>query len=376
MATAAAPQMPRATGRLGCLLRRLAIFGTGALLVGVMGEGGARLLAPDQQRDSCAIPGKLGQFRPNCTSAPMKLAEGPWLTERTNECGYVGAASCRSRAPGQLRVAVVGASLSRGHFVPYAQSWAAVATKSLQSGCDRPVDFQNLALARATENGKPVWRRMTQNLPAAMALSPDALVTVMAPTDIGFYAPPQAGGANAGPGVGRQLAMARNEIISGSRAALLARDALNRDPAAYAAQFLQRGDVSDYLRVPLSAAWRYRLGVAHAAFADIAAAAAARGVPWVVVLTPAYGGAAVAGLPPRHGIDPWQLGRAMAADVRAQGGHFIDLTSAFAAAPQLASLYYIADGHPNARGSALIAQAVAGLLAVQAAPFATCRVPV
>jgi hypothetical protein len=168
----------------------------------------------------------------------------------------------------------------------------------------------------------------------------------------------------------------RNEIISGSRAALLARDALNRDPAAYAAQFLQRGDVSDYLRVPLSAAWRYRLGVAHAAFADIAAAAAARGVPWVVVLTPAYGGAAVAGLPPRHGIDPWQLGRAMAADVRAQGGHFIDLTSAFAAAPQLASLYYIADGHPNARGSALIAQAVAGLLAVQAAPFATCRVPV
>ncbi len=363
------------------MIRWLALFGAGAVFVGAASEGVARLLAPDQQRDSCAIPGTLGQFRPNCTSEPMKLAEGPWLTEHTNECGYRTAESCRSRAPGQLRVAVVGTSISRGHFVPYAESWAALATTALRQACGRPVDFQNLALARATDHGKPVWRRMTRNLPAAMALSPDAVVTVMSPLDIGFYPMPGnagvvagAGGAGvaAAPSLRARLAKVRTDLVIGSRAAMLAKDALNRDTATYATQYLQHRDDADYLRVPLSAAWRYRLGIAHSAFAEIAAAAAARGVPWAVVLAPVYGGAAVATLPRGGRIDALQLGRAIGDDVRAQGGHFIDLTTQFAATPALSSAYYIADGHPNARGSAIIARGVTGLLASEMPAFASC----
>src|SRR3978361_464416 len=102
--------MPREAGRL---LLVVVLVALGFVLTGVALEGVARLATPEQPHNPCALPDHHHEFfKPNCTSQPMKMAESPWLQYATNECGYRTPESCIRRQTGQLRVAVVGTSIS------------------------------------------------------------------------------------------------------------------------------------------------------------------------------------------------------------------------------------------------------------------------
>ena len=89
-------------------------------------EFAARWCWPEIAVDSCEFhdDSKGFQFRPNCQSY-VKNFEGPLVSNQYNECGFRTAEPCSSKLPNQLRVAVIGTSVSRGYLVPYTDNLGA-----------------------------------------------------------------------------------------------------------------------------------------------------------------------------------------------------------------------------------------------------------
>jgi hypothetical protein len=89
------------------------------------GEALARLAFPKHTSIACVSKTQDAgeRFQPNCV-ALTKAAEGPWVENRFNECGYRTAEPCAAKQPGQLRVVVLGSSTARGALVPYAETFA------------------------------------------------------------------------------------------------------------------------------------------------------------------------------------------------------------------------------------------------------------
>lgn len=356
---------------------RLALAALAGMIVTAgAAEVAARLIWPEQIVDSCALAdGYRGGFRANCTSKPMRLPESPWIRDTTNECGYRSAQSCRPRPPGTVRIAMLGTSVARGHFVAYADTFAARAAADLSKQCHRAVEIQNLAIPRTTYEGQAAWHLMADRTAEALALHPDSLLVVMSPTDLGFYSgarlgralagdltPDAAGKAAAKPGLVAQLKGVRQALTDNSRALGMARPMVYRDPQRYVPLFLRHGDDIDYLRTPLSKPWLDRVALADQVLARIGAAASAAGVPWTVVISPTYGQAVMAAGAPTPGIDPLLIGHTLAPLVAAHGGRLVDLTALMARQPDLGGHYYVGDGHPNAIGHAVIAAGVTSAL--------------
>ena len=106
-------------------------------------EGAARLVWPDHQADACQKADGSG-FRANCT-ARVRIAEGPWVEYRYNDCGLRADRPC-AKAPGTRRIAVAGTSISSGYWVPYEQAFAGRLEQTLGQACGGPVDVQSQKL--------------------------------------------------------------------------------------------------------------------------------------------------------------------------------------------------------------------------------------
>jgi hypothetical protein len=366
--------MPRDAGRL---LLVVFLVTLGFVLTGAALEGVARLAAPEQPRNRCGLPDHHHEyFKANCTSQPMKMAESPWLQYATNECGYRTPESCTRRQPGQLRVAVIGTSISYGLWVPYPQTWAAQVTNAMGARCGRPVDLQNLSFAASHDGPTALWHDLVETAPKAMALQPDAIVTIVGPVDLGFYH----GGLSARGAVPappphkspKQRLVDMKVAVNASSSVSLFRHWWLSDPGRLVDLTTQSGDTNDFLRTPTPPAWRARLTVAGDAFAGLAATANARHVPWIVVLSPTFGQAALAAGAPRPGLDPYLLGRELRSMVESRGGTFYDLTGDFAREKHLDRDFYIVNGHPTADGETVMARRISALLAEKAPAFAAC----
>jgi hypothetical protein len=133
------------------------------------------------------------------------------------------------------------------------------------------------------------------------------------------------------------------------------------------------GDSNDFVRSPTPPAWRNRLAIADDAFASLAATAKTGNVPWIVLLTPTVGQAALAASDaPRLGFDAYLLGNELRGLVESRGGTFYDLTGDFAREKRLDRDFYIVNGHPTGEGDAVIARRVAALLTQKVPAFAGC----
>jgi len=366
-------------------LRLAVLIALGFVLTGAALEGLARLAAPEQLRNSCQAPGNHRKFyKPSCVSRPMKMAESPWMTYATNACGARTAESCTAKAADQLRVAVIGTSLSYGLWVPYPETWAARTTQALKNRCRRPVDIQNLAFSLSQDGDVPLWHDIVDTAAPALALKPDALVTILGPTDLGFYKqvpksfePVETAPKPKAPAKKslRQRLIDIKLAIYQMRSISVFRQWWQGDQDRYLQFYAEQKDTADFLRQPPSKPWRDRLTVADDAFARIAAAANAAHVPWIVLLSPTYGQAALAAGAPKPGLDPYLLGNELRPMIEGRGGVFYDLTGDFAAEKRLAPDYYVVNGHPNGRGEAVIARRVATLLAARVPAFSACGQP-
>ena len=250
----------------------------------------ARLAWVDGRHDSCLDPTVM-HYKANCYSR-TKVFEGPWVENRYNECGYNSKESCGPKAPGTIRVAVLGTSYAEGYSVPYDETYLTFASEELGRSCHKTVEFQNLAVTAI------FFRETAKRIDEALALKPDLILLVVIPHDL-FIDGSRGNAPNtkeAGPVIHAALQhfdpanlwfRIKQRIVNttnSTRTFMVARHFLYRDPETYSQAVLREGDVSDYLRTPLSSKWEERLRMADKQIGNMAEKAHEAGVPLMLLL--------------------------------------------------------------------------------------------
>jgi GDSL-like Lipase/Acylhydrolase family len=346
------------------LLTIFLMFGTAEVI--------SRWIFEEQFNDICAYnAGDVGWlFKPNCTVS-MKGAEGKWVVNHYNNCGYRTEEACGPKPVGGRRVALMGYSISRGYFVSYEDSFAARSSDILARLCGGPVDFQNLGMNRGG--------RMDLRVDEALALRPDAIVIVIAPFDVSDSIVDQEARS---PGPMRSASSAATISIGAvareagkwSRAVAALRHAAFTDVRNYLPLYLKMGDEADYLRPPFSQPWLHRISVVERLLGHIAANSAPAGVPVVLVFLPSRAQAALTKVTGQFsGVDPYAFGRTLGEVAGRHGVQYLDLTDALSREQNPAGHFFPVDTHPNEAGHALIAAAVVNHLITYTDSFVTCQ---
>jgi hypothetical protein len=331
------------------------------------GEIGARLIWPENTDDNCEYSDKSNRvrFRPNCTSTYVTI-DGGRASNTYNECGYRSPGSCSTELPGQLRVAVVGTSTSRGVFVEYPQTYPAQAVKLLDKLCGRPVDFQNLA----TEGED--FKHVPDQVEEALALKPDAIVETISDSDVGAALPnnPELNDEAKAPLSLKQRVLNQ---LHGSRFLDVVRYFRYKDQPLAIDSFLnQTKGLSDSLRSPLTPLWRDRVTATEKLLNSIAQTVHQAGIPFIAVFVPRREVAALAKSDQgRSGVDPFQLSRLIGSIASRAGIAYIDDTADYAAADDTDALFLIAGAHPAAAGHSIIAKTVVNAL-LRLPAFSSC----
>jgi hypothetical protein len=345
-----------------CLATILVMFG--------IAEGASRLMFVQHERDACMVhdPVLGTRFRPNCTSR-VKAAEGPWVTNSYNACGYRTPQSCGPKPAGGVRIAVLGSSIAQGYLVPYQETFAARAAEQLTRRCDEAVEFQNLASIGY------VWERLALRADEALTLHPDAAIIVMIPFDLQQTDPGE--GIGPPPKPAPEGPMKRlDSLMKNSRALVAAQHYLFSRPDLYTQFYLRYGDRADFLRVPLTPAWKRRVDAFDTLLGGIAEKYHAAHVPLLLVYVPQRAQATL--LAAHHappGVAPYAFGRTIGEIAARHGVDYLDLSTAFSRIPQAASLYYPVDGHLTGKGDAVLAAQLAAALQRRLPEFAACTPP-
>jgi hypothetical protein len=342
----------------------------------------AQVVWPEEKLNSCVVPDKILPFRyqANCTST-MKAAEGPWYTNRYNECGYRSAESCGPAPAGTRRIAVIGQSVGEGYMVEYPDTIGARLGADLTAMCGRSVQVQNLAATGYTGH------RLALRMDEALALRPAAIVLPQNPFDIeaelddttdpftGSVTSAQASRSAQAPAYKPSLFQRLESLLTGTRTVTVAQHFLFRNQSVYLPVYLHYGDKANFLRPPFTPSWQERLRRFDLLISDLSSRAHQANVPLILVFVPHQAELELmksAFVPP--GIDPEALPRAMETIAARHGVIFIDSSTALRAEPAPQDLYYTVDGHPSGRGQPVIARAIAqNFVNLADGPFADCR---
>jgi hypothetical protein len=326
-------------------------FLTVALMLGGA-EIATRLVMPEKSVDECLAPDPVLGHRPlpDCVSH-TKSAEGEWVENRYNDCGYRADSSCRPLPDGAPRLAVLGSSMAWGLNVPTHETWYVRLADTLSRSCEQRVDVQNLS-------GVFNLTQIAARVPEALALKPAAALMIITPFDLegipsGPFVPGVADPERPQPQGLRKLQV---EIVS-ARAVVAAQHLIFRQPSTYVPLYLRYGDKADFLRPPFSPAWRQRLAYTDQALGYMAGQFHDAGVPFVVVFVPQEAQADIVATKQRiPGIDPYAFGAALGAIARRHGIVYNDLTPRFSQIADAPDYYLNVDAHMNGRGNALEAE--------------------
>jgi hypothetical protein len=324
-------------------------------------EISARLIWTEGSTNSCTVEDRVNgaRFKPNCT-VRSKNAEGAWTTYRYNECGYRSATSCGPKAPGTIRIAILGSSVSQGLNVPYDQTYFARISSELSRACHRNVDVQNLGVPGSS----PIYayRRVQE----ALALKPDVVLYLLAPFDLeqqidADELAARNSSTRAAPTALVHLTVSPlkqvEQTLVESRTALVVQHFLFQDRNTFLRLYMNYGDKADFLRQPFTQAWRQRFADLDLIIGDMASQMHAAGVPLVVLAVPSRAEAALlssAHLLPQ--IDPFAFGRQIETITSKHGAQYVDLMDAFSRIPDSEALFYVVDGHVTSDGQQVIAQ--------------------
>jgi hypothetical protein len=303
---------------------------------------------------------------PGCTTQ-RKVAESPWVEERWNACGNRSLGGCERIDTDAVRVVTMGTSTSWGYMVPLAQTWFVRAATELRARCGREFDAQ-------APGGWPDLYENAARVPRVLQLHPDVVVMIVTPFDLAeitgapFFDTALVGRSRPHP-VKRPLRREQlRQLLFPGRTLLVVEDFLYQDPDLYVSNYLSGGDRVDYLRPPLSQAWRARLQFTEGALGYMATRFQASGVPFIVILAPNEAQAELAsGVARPPNVDPYALGSALAQIAARHNIVFADATRAYARVDHPQSTFYRVDGHLNAAGDAILGSVAAGVVARTAA---------
>jgi lysophospholipase L1-like esterase len=336
----------------------------------------ARVIWPENMMLTCLHRDADGEEigRPNCESL-NKAAEGPWVTNQFNECGLRATGPCRGFDQRRPRIVVLGSSTSWGYMVPFEQTWSTRLANDLSQRCSSERFDVQAFPGFGDINGN------AHRIDDALALHPDMVIMVISPLDLeqinarGFV-PPSAGGGQAAEveDAPESLLGWLRDFVSESRASTIAQHFLYRNPEIYIPAFLTNGDKADFLREPLSPAWRNRVAATGEALRYYNQRFEARGVPMMVIYAPQQAQAQLASedeLSPPN-VDPTELPEALDNEAEAAGVLFADATQEFEQIRNPEDMYYNADGHLNGEGHELLAEAAEQTLTESYGPAPLC----
>jgi hypothetical protein len=337
----------------------------------------ARFFFVKDNSDECVVPdAKIGfRYRPNCTTR-LKAAEGPWVENHYNDCGYRSAESCASRPPGALRVALIGSSTAESFLVSTDQSLSARTEKALTERCGRPVQVQNLG----REQCFPVctYRRTDE----ALALKPDVLVFAFSPFDLENLLPVDVANRMNPNLQNRTVANTKvstlrkiQQLFSKSSALTAVEHFLFQDPDTYLRIALNNHDTAEFMRPDMSPVWNQRLADFDLLLGEMAQKADAAHVSFVLLEIPSLAQASVLQVKqPPAGVDVYGLNRRLTEISAKHGIRFVNVMDSFQRTPGSNRLFYVVDGHLNGPGQALLVGPLVDQLTEGAgAPLAECR---
>jgi len=336
------------------LLTVLAMFGVSEIL--------SRLIWPAKYSDACSTDDSVegDRFKPNC-SVRGKIAEGPWITYRYNECGYRSDNTCGPKPPGTIRIVILGSSMSQALHVPYEEAFFSRASTNLSRLCDRRIDVQNLGVPGSS----PAYA--DRHVQEALALNPDVVLYMVVPYDLNRQILPQelteSGGtpaltSSSGTALPRVSPLSRLEhLVVQSRTLLVVQHFVFQNRENFIRSYMMYGDKADYLRQPFTPAWQDRFAHIDQTIGDIANRLHAAGVPLMIVAVPSRAEAALLSSPqlPAH-VDPFAFGREIQTIASKHGAGYVDLMGPFSRLPNAENLYYVVDGHVTSEGHKVIAE--------------------
>lgn len=342
-------------------------------------EIAGRIFFAESGREVCVVKGSSPQrMKANCISH-RKAAEGPDVEMAYNDCGYRTRESCRARAAGALRLALLGASTAQGFKVPYDQSFGARLGRAMTRACGRPVDVQNMAI--------PGYELIDSYLrmDEALALKPDAVLFLFGPYDIEAISSPARLAARDHPELllrkttkhPHQEARARPlfkrlvDLTADSRALVMVQHFLYSDRQTYVKLFMMYGDKADYVRPPFTPLWQKRLSILDMLLDGMAAKAHAAQVPLVDAIAPTELQVSLAAGDKRGA---GAIDKRLTEIAAKHGVVTADGLPAFGQVASPSEVFYPVDGHLNGDGHALLAESVARKLTDgSVAPFAACK---
>jgi len=332
----------------------------------------ARLVLPVSDVNSCLVNDAQISFRyrPNCT-ARLKAAEGPWELNQYNECGYRTKQSCGPKPSGSTRVALVGASDAEGYYVEYDDSIAARTAKGLTRKWGRPVEIQNEGRQGCYQ--LCVFHRIEETL----ALKPDLVilevnVQYLSESDTSDFAHRYEPMQTSSPPAAGLLEKIRSQIRD-SRALLWVLHTLYQDPSTYLRIYSLKGTDENYMRPSLSPLWEDHLQSFDFLLGEMVKRYRSKQVPFVLLVAPNIAQASVLAMqPPPANMDVYALNRRLKDIASRHGIQFVDAFELFRQTPGSNRFFYMADGHMNADGNALMSDALVEQLSKENIPaFAT-----
>ncbi len=316
-----------------------------------------RMRYADQPVDRCldeaSSPphGKAG-----CTSY-VKAAEGPWVENRYNECGYRSAASCGLLPAWSRRVAVIGSSMGAGTFVPEPEAIPARLAADLGAACGQPVQSQTLAIPDF-----PIGK-IAASAEEAMTLDPTAIVVTITSYDLANT--PGTGSAQAKPLI-KSITDKVQATLKGFSTVYMAKEVFLSNEKAYLG-FIAAQDRSDD---QLASETKKGVAILAAQIDRMLEADRDRHIPIVLTFMPDREEIGRVRLHPGHQDPAPAALRRIAAE---RGIPYVDGLSSLPENVPTAALYYVANGHMNGIGDGYIARGLATGLIRSVPTFEGCN---
>jgi hypothetical protein len=314
---------------------------------------------------------------PNCVCHDKRADEPQIVEYRLNPCGHRSELACGSKPPATYRIVLVGSSIAFGPGVRREATYSATLPVELSRLTGRNVDLYN----EGTFGALP-FHNMASHFDEIQAARPDMILWIIGVYDVESKATQEQANLIAAQSLRPATEKAsfwdritdalephalKTEILealSKPRAAVVFRAFVSQHESEkdFLSSYLANRDLeAGFLKARPSEHWIQNESVFAAYARDVAQQAQAAHIPLVAVFAPNAAQAEMISLGASSpDYDPYRLDQELQSVFTRNGGTFIDILPDFRSVQNPRQYFFPVDGHPNARGHALLERMLAG----------------
>jgi hypothetical protein len=314
---------------------------------------------------------------PNCVCVE-KILEAPLTEYRFNSNGFRNDKDFVPKASGVFRIAMIGTSFAAGFRVPEKLTFATLLPAELSQRTGRTVELYNEGIPM--RSAQMIANGFKKDV---LATNPDLVLWIVCPSDL--RRSDWLVRANVVTGLNMwaklryyitsasnkpSLAASAKELFSHTATSWLLEVLLYRNSTLYVRSSLLN-DANDmgYLKSLPQAQLLQNLHEFDLGAGEIEREAKTSGVPVVVVSIPdRTQSSMVSANSWPAGVDPYMLSNKLSSIVASHGWTYINTLSDYQSIPNPQLGYFVLDGHPNAKGHAMISRILAKHLTAGAVP--------